>query len=279
MAFVYMPERQQALLFGGTDSMNQGLSDTWVWQAGSGCWSQLSPSISPSARDGMAAAYDPNHHVVVLYGGHGAGQFLSDTWTWNGQSWSQVASAGPPDLIGDQIAGFDPKSQRIVLFGETSAIAQTWSWDGANWHQLSPSRSPDARDAPSLALDPVRGQLLLFGGRRFSTKAGNDTWTWDGTNWTQLTPVTSPPPRFRATMVSWAAGHGVILRGGVGIGVDDAWAWDGANWTLIASPGVRADAGAIDVGPRVLFFGGDRPAGHYNDFEAWDGATWSASTT
>jgi len=239
----------------------------------------------------MAAAYDPVHQVVLLYGGSPGGEFDTDTWEWNGQTWTQLASGqpitptsvtvSPPGLV-DAAAGFDPVSQRILLFGESAGIAETWSWEGASWHELSPSRSPDARASTSLALDPTTGQLLLFGGYRVieQPSAANDTWTWNGSNWNQLSPVTSPPGRSRATLGTWAAGRKVILRGGVvGPGVGDAWAWDGTNWTLIASPGVRADEAAIDVGRRVLFFGGDGPAGYYNDFESWDGTTWSPSTT
>jgi hypothetical protein len=105
----------------------------------------------------------------------------------------------------------------------------------------------------------------------------NDTWTWDGSNWNQQTPATSPPARQRATMVSWAAGRVVILWGGVvGGGFGDAWKWDGKNWSQISSPGPRADAAAIDVGPYVLFFGGDGPPGSYNDLTQYDGSIWSS---
>jgi hypothetical protein len=288
MALVYMPDRQQAVLFGGRDGTGQVLGDTWIWQSGTGCWSELISPGKPPARESMAAAYDPIHHLVLLYGGDSAGQFDTDTWTWNGQIWTQVAtgqpitptttSVMPPALVGGPVAGFDPVSQTVLIFGEYAGVPQTWSWDGSSWRQLSPSRSPDARASTSLALDPTNGRLLLFGGYSLTQGAIGDTWTWDGTNWNKLAPVTSPSKRFRATMASWAAGGKVILRGGVaGPDVGDAWTWDGSNWTLIASPGVRADEGAIDIGPRVLFFGGDGPAGAYDNFESWDGAVWSAS--
>jgi len=69
----------------------------------------------------------------------------------------------------------------------------------------------------------------------------------------------------------------VVLWGGVGIGVElgDAWKWEGTNWSQIPSPGVRSDGAAIDTGSTIIFFGGDGPSAHYNDVQAFDGATWS----
>jgi hypothetical protein len=80
-------------------------------------------------------------------------------------------------------------------------------------------------------------------------------------------------------MGSWAARHLVILWGGVGVGgQSDAWAWDGTNWTQIASPGIRADGSAIDIGTGVVFFGGDSPTGHFNDLHTFDGKNWASLT-
>jgi hypothetical protein len=38
---------------------------------------------------------------------------------------------------------------------------------------------------------------------------------------------------------------------------------------------VRLDAAAIDLGSRVLFFGGENSSGAHNDFQVYDGAAWS----
>jgi hypothetical protein len=155
-------------------------------------------------------------------------------------------------------------------------VNETWSWDGSKWQQIKPSSSPDGRQSSSLALDPVHGQLILFGGISLTRGILKDTWTWNGDNWTQLSPTSSPPPRFRATIQSWTAHRVVILWGGVAADVlSDAWQWDGGNWTQIASPGMRADAAAIDLGSQILFFGGDSTGGLYNDLQTFDGTNWS----
>lgn len=273
-AFVYMPNRQEAVLFGGSSPNGQSLDDTWVWKTG--CWKQLTPIQSPGGRDFSAATYDPTSGSVILYGGSGGGQIFFDTWSWNGSTWNQLASTGP-QLFGGPVAGLDPVSKRPLLYGlANGASSQTWSWNGSGWQRLAPSRSPSGRESPSLAVDASRGQLVMFGGLIPNKGVSNDTWLWDGTNWTLALPTTSPPPRFRATMGSWAARGLVILWGGVGVGVGqgDAWTWDGTNWTQIASPGIRADASAIDTSSQVVFFGGDGPPGYYGDLYTFDGKNW-----
>ncbi len=71
----------------------------------------------------------------------------------------------------------------------------------------------------------------------------------------------------------------VVLWGGVGSGavLSEAWKWDGTNWSQIVSPGARADAAAIDVGSRVVFFGGDGPNAPYHGLQEFDGINWFAN--
>jgi galactose oxidase-like protein len=273
MAFVYLPNLGEGLLFGGAGSGHQRLNDTWVWQ--SGCWAPHSPQHMPSARTEAAATFDVNSHKALLYGGSGCASYCFDTWTWDGRDWTQIASSGP-QLIGKPVAGFDPVTRSVVLFGWGPDGSQTWTWSGNAWLQLSPATSPEARAAASLTLDPTRGRLLLFGGRGgIGIGALNDTWVWDGKTWNLLAPTNRPPARSEAAMAGWTARNYVVLVGGLAPGVGDAWKWDGSDWSQIASIGVRAGAVAIDVGPRILVFGGADGNDVLSDTEAWDGGSWS----
>src|SRR5260370_31753035 len=214
MAFVYMSNRQEAVLFGGSDAANKALGDTWILKRG--CWALQSPAQSPPERDFMAAAYDFAHGVVLLYGGRGGGQFYSDSWTWNGETWTQVAASGPACMFGGPVADFDPVAQRVLLFGMVGGgLPETWLWDGSKWQRQSPVHSPDGRATPSMALDPLRGQVLLFGGFSPGHGASSDTWTWNGTDREQLAPATRPPPRLRAAMACRTVRHVTSLWCGV----------------------------------------------------------------
>ena len=53
-------------------------------------WIQESPATSPSARSDHAMAYDAGHGQTVLFGGgDSTGDFLGDTWVWDGTTWTQ----------------------------------------------------------------------------------------------------------------------------------------------------------------------------------------------
>jgi hypothetical protein len=278
MVFTYMPDRSEAVLFGGRLAGNQLGSDTWIWKGG--CWAEATQSISPGARDGAASAYDSVHKNVVVYGGRSPGVLDTDTWVWDGITWTKAGTSGPQVVYGS-VAGFDPVTQRVLLFGglASGGAPSTWSWDGAAWKQLSPASSPEGRDFGTMALDPTLHQLMLFGGFNASSGVLNDTWDWDGANWIRRVPVNSPPARAEAAMTTWSAGDVVLLWGGLGASatgvLSDAWKWDGTNWSQIASPGASSDAAAIDTGPKALFFGGGNANGYQASTWTWDGLAWS----
>src|ERR1041384_4804856 len=56
-------------------------------------WVRASAPIS--GRYGHAMAYDSARGVTVLFGGF-AGDYLSDTWEWNGTVWTRRTVTGPP---------------------------------------------------------------------------------------------------------------------------------------------------------------------------------------
>ncbi len=84
------------VMFGGVGAGGAHLSDTWTWNGVT--WTQVA-SGQPQGRQGHAMAFDPVRGRVVLFGGSfpigSLGQFLNDTWEWNGSTWTQVAVGGP----------------------------------------------------------------------------------------------------------------------------------------------------------------------------------------
>jgi hypothetical protein len=59
----------------------------------------------------------------------------------------------------------------------------------------------------------------------------------------------------------------------------DAWTWDGTDWTQTTGLGGRLDAEAVDVGNKILVFGGVNTAGNSfsNESATWDGSSWAAT--
>lgn len=273
-----MPALQQGVLFGGQDSQNRYLNDTWIWKAG--CFTQATPVHSPPPLENPSAAYDGARGVVVMYG-----DALSSTsptvgtWTWNGSDWTAAAST-VPEFPAPTLAS-DAQIQEVVLFGETlnGGTPQTWAWDGAHWKQLTPKAEPPARQQASMALDPATHMVILFGGiAGADNQELGDTWSWNGSDWLQIKPSTNPPPRADAVLVSATAQGRLLLVGGEHAPtiLGDAWAWDGSNWVSVASIGPRGAAGAIDTGSEVVLFGGWSATQTTNETWVWNGSAWAS---
>ena len=92
------------ILFGGIDTANNFLGDTWKFSAG--VWTNITKSSGPSPRASSAMVYDSADGYVVLFGG-GSGALdvfptisLHDTWKFSGGSWTNVtATSSPPPLF------------------------------------------------------------------------------------------------------------------------------------------------------------------------------------
>lgn len=290
MVFVYMPNRGEALLFGGQGAGNVSLGDMWIWKAG--CWSLRRPAQSPEPRYSAAAAYDPVHSYVVVYGGRGNAWTKpasgiprpnSDTWTWNGEAWSRVSN-GCPCLDAASVAGFDPATRRVLLFGADGGSSATLAWDGRHWQSLHPETNPSRRAGASMAIDPVSNQLLLVGGSTCNYDimcASATDFSWNGSTWVDL--KSTHPRGAEFGIAPWAAGRVVVTPSG--------WAWNGTDWIQMRVPSAdvhdvgtsRSGSTGIDTGPQVLFFGGLSESGlekhYYGDFLVWDGRGWTESTS
>ncbi|NTV62184.1 MAG: hypothetical protein HGA65_01435 [Oscillochloris sp.] len=62
--------------------------------------------------------YDEARGQVVLFGGRGyGGEYLNDTWTWDGNSWTQLNPANSPTARSRHSMAYAATEQRIILFG------------------------------------------------------------------------------------------------------------------------------------------------------------------
>lgn len=210
-------------------------SDTWSWSGST--WSQLHPASSPPGRVAAAAAYDPAHKQIVLFGGVDSGtSSLGDTWVWNGTTWTQLHPATSPPARSDASLAYDATTKRLILFGGLDSdqvpLGDTWAWDGTNWTQLSPAQSPSARADHAMASDPAVGGVVLYGGVDVDSDSLSDTWLWNGSGWTALSATGSPGPLDSAAMAYDAQTTQLVLVGGE----DDNGDVSPSTW-LLAGPG------------------------------------------
>lgn len=231
-------------------------------------------------------AYDSRHRLSFLFGGFDGGNFLSDTWQFDGTAWTQLQVAGPQ---GRWLAPmvYDSSREVSVMFGGAGApgfLSDTWEWNGSTWTPKFTFDTPPSREWAAMAYDSVRHVTLLFGGLGGNGLL-NDTWEYDGNDWKQVTTTQSPPARRGQTMAFDATRGVTVLFGGQGsVNLNDTWEFNGTNWTQImtsTAPTPRLfQAMAYDpnLGATVLF-GGDASSGLAGDTWLYDGSNWQQLAT
>lgn len=260
---------------------------------------QPSPGPSGGATQGTlghGSAYHETAQQLVLFGGtsqpSSAGEYLDQTWTWNGL-WTLQSPGTVPATRAYQAMAWD--GNNVVMFGGFLAAStyytDMWSWDATDWTQLFPATTPDMsrsdyRPGP-MCYDGNIGGCTMFGGS-YSGGALAETWTWDGSDWTLQSPGSSPPSG--ACCIAWdEVNLNVVLLTYQG-GVPQTWIWDGTNWTeqspAASPPDRQLGSGSNNMAfapsvTNVVMYGGIAPGGLtcLNDTWAWDGTNWTELST
>ncbi len=206
-------------------------SSLWEWDGST--WAQAVAAFDPPARGGGAIAYDESRGVTVLFGGqaYGSGQFLNDTWEWDGTSWIPRYPATSPSGRRGHVMTYDSSRGRVVLLGGGAFgyLTDQWEWDGQNWAQI-PTTPPIATTSSwfAAAFDAARTRLVLS---VYGSNAMQETWEWDGLAWTQRFSTTTTPSRCWHRMAYDSRRDRITLIGGSTR--FDTWEWNGADWTEV----------------------------------------------
>ncbi|MBI4815793.1 MAG: hypothetical protein HY791_06035 [Deltaproteobacteria bacterium] len=278
-AMTYDPRTGLILLFGGRTPSRRYLQDTWTFDGAS--WRELQPEgMAPAARGAHVLTYDTQRERVVLAGGTTeGGEFLADSWEWDGRAWHPTAGVLPSPRSGSA-AAYDGRLGEVVLFGGMSAgraVDDELTWNGNDWVRRATQPIPAPSERSWLADDPSRAHVVLY------VPAG-ETWEWSGDRWTRSS--TSPPD---AALVGSSAdpaiafdrARGTVVMAGRSHESPDElriWDWDGSSWILReVRPGApqARDSHALvyDASQeRLVLFGGW--AGH-----EWFRTTWELDQT
>lgn len=182
----YDPSRYQHVLFGGEQSSNVLLDDTYTFAGGR--WTARNPTNRPPPREAAAAAFARGAvKMVVLYGGvflktvNNMGYYAArcDMWAWNGSTWqsismsgggpclempSMVWSPGSDDLIVSGgytlVDGGERPNHEVWHFKFNTATSGTWSKDTGSLAYCASTVSPGA----VMAFDVPTGAKVFFGG-------------------------------------------------------------------------------------------------------------------
>jgi hypothetical protein len=265
------------LEFGGT--ANSQYSGT-TWEFSAGVWTQATPTISPSAREGASMVYDAADGYVVLFGGSNGLASFGDTWEFKSGQWTLLQPGTSPSGRSAAAMAYDSADGYVVLFGglaqSGTTLGDTWEFKAGAWTPLSPSSHPSARSWAALTYDTSGGDVLLMGGSTSHTEA--DTWTFLAGVWTNISATSgSPGARLGAAMTYDGADHYVLLFGGASHGrLSDTWKFTGGAWTSLSAsgPSGRFEAGiAYDSFHQETVLFGGVGAGQPQNVEFW--TTWN----
>ena len=274
-AIAYYPNLDQVVLFGGLDSSQTPLDDTWVWDRTNTHWVLQNPATRPPARYGHSLVADPStpNKDLVLFGGRGAGgQVLVGFWMWNGQNWAQL-NPPPSARTGSPLA--NTSGPKTVLFGGASRttgaeLNDTWELTGITWERQAPPFSPSPRAHHGLTHDTFRGRTVMFGGRLPGFVDTNETWEWDGNLWHSIAAPTPPPPIRGAPLV-----YDRVRDRSVCLVRDETWLYNGnqSTWERANTLTGRPSFAAFDDsrGRMVLFT-------DIGETYEWDGSRWTFRT-
>ncbi|HKR62848.1 MAG TPA: kelch repeat-containing protein [Thermoanaerobaculia bacterium] len=240
-------------------------SSVTEWDSTAFAWKPITLTKLPDPRRFANMVYDRKLKKTVMFGGYSAnGNYLNETWTWDGSAWTQVKTktSEAPNNRGLMAMWYDPQLEKTVLYGglgraninqSVTRYSDMWSFDGTKWTKLNVSQTPGQRLGAQIAVDPVTGKLLLFGGllarstdnqtQTLTQEYANDTWLWDGktSTWTELHPQRSPDARENGMMAYDPLTHRIVLFGGYSAGFyhSDLWTWTGDNWVPLLDQATR----------------------------------------
>ena len=189
---VYDSDHHVFVLFGGICkdypsrcAYNSVLGDTWVYELSSNTWSRRQPAQSPSPRLQQQMAYDPVHHVVVMFGGLN-GPVFNELWVYSyeADTWIQIPT--PAVNPGARYLGtltYDASVDQFVLYGGANA---SYASASDAWRlTLSGTTPPPTNEPPvaAFAVSPTSGTTAtLF---QFDGSGSHDTdgsiasYAWD----------------------------------------------------------------------------------------------------
>jgi hypothetical protein len=98
----------------------------WVWDGYT--WLNPAVNITPARQD-TRLAYDSKYNRVVLFGGIRNGEYLNDTWIFDGTDWTELGLPIQPSARYAHVMFYDAKRQSIILFGGAGSeglLGDTW---------------------------------------------------------------------------------------------------------------------------------------------------------
>lgn len=227
-SMAYDPRDDEVVLFGGIDSGDNPLGDTWVYM--SGTWSTPTPGTAPLMRGWAAMTFDYADNYILLWGGvspghscYAGGADCDDTWSYAGGTWTLLSPSTSPPPQGEGTPGisFDSRDGRVILLSYSGG---TWGFSGGNWVETT-ATNPPLGNEPALAYDQWDNEVLTLA--QYPT-----TWSYSSGTWTNITKSesTQPSNRLEYSFANDSADGYLLLFGGRPWGLSGQL---GDTWELV----------------------------------------------
>ncbi len=140
-SMVFDPTSGRVIMVGGTNGEGTVLDETWAYDSGNDCWTQLQPLSPMPGRSASAAACASTTGTLTLFGGHDPQNNASaDTWTYDFDgSWVRVyAGDVTPSARASSSMVYCELTDTHLLFGGRdeagNPLSDTWIyWSPAKW--------------------------------------------------------------------------------------------------------------------------------------------------
>jgi Galactose oxidase, central domain len=283
-AMTYDPNLGVLVLFGGEDTNNLPLGDTWEFHDGS--WFRVNAAISPSPRYDVGLVYDPTLGGLLLFGGANGGSLLNDTWLFTSSGWQELFPPTSPPPTGASSLAYDSTDGYALLVYPlpASSYVNVWTFSGTDWTNISasvgPVRPPDVwLDSSD---DPASGEVLFYGGSQGCGIPSNGiglTWTYAHGQFANVTGMQTLTPM--NTMPSLAMAYdptlsGVVMFSGYTINCEvttTTYLYQAGHWAnltgVVGPPPPGRWNARLEFLPGfgdVLFSGNEAPSGGFNEF-------------
>ncbi len=226
-SMIYNSLTGKILLFGGFSTvLSTRVNDMWEFDPTTNEWTELYPTVSPSARSAHGMYFDPVFNEIILFGGYLNGDtHTDDTWIYNctANTWYQIYPPTHPSIRYGHTFAYDESLQVGVFYAgrDISLNSDAWLFNRSSFTwTVQYSSSPRIRYGTTIVYNPIDTNFIMFGGdnEQSPIRALDDTWVFDASSfiWTEIETTASPPPRSaHSTTFDRYLGK-VLLFGGYG---------------------------------------------------------------
>jgi len=215
----YDAQSDRVILFGGGNHFTGTYSnETWAYDYNTNTWTEMRPSVAPTARYDATMVYDSLADRVILFGGTSSIQ-NNETWAYDFEAnvWTRKVPPNSPSPRQAHGMAYDAESDRTVLFGGAYTQSnETWAYDFMRdrWTRMDPPTHPSGRWGSRMAYDPSSDRVVLFGG--WSGVYSAETWGYDFNSnlWTNLNPPSTPGGLEAPGLVYESCARHFLLFGG-----------------------------------------------------------------